>query len=111
MTSSKLTGVLARRMENAAPDEVLDVVCELRRRSLEPPAGATRDHQIAQMRDAFARDAAIVENAIRTAAGEVLGSAWINQTIRARMRVAAIPVVAGLSEVAAVDVPRRLEPD
>ena len=110
MDPTKLSPALADRVEQAAPGEVLDVVVELHRRLIEATRGTTVEERIAPVRDAFAAEARPVEDEIRRLDGEVLGSAWINQTLRARVPVEGIGRLAGLDEVVALDLPRRLAP-
>lgn len=104
MGDTKLSPALeARAAESPAPDELIDVVVEL-----EPVADAS---DAGALRAAFDRSAAPVLDAIRAAGGEVLGQAWINQTVRARVPAERLEDVAGLAPVMVVDVPHRIEPD
>lgn len=105
---SKLSIPLAERLRDALPGELLDVVIELERRLVEPTPGLSREERIAPVRDAFARDASPVRRAVLAAGGEVLGEAWINQTIRARVPPEGILALSALRQVVALDVPRRL---
>ncbi len=97
----KLTPALQARVAEA-PDELIDVVVELQ------PATAA---DAGALRAAFDSSAAPVLAAIDAAGGEVLGQAWINQTVRARVPAEHVEDVAGLDPVMAVDVPHRIEPD
>ena len=101
---TKLSPALqSRAAESPAPDALIDVVVEL-----EPATGAA---DAGALRAAFDRSAAPVLEAIGEAGGEVLGQAWINQTVRARVPAERLEDVAGLAPVMAVDVPHRIEPD
>lgn len=108
MTAAKLSRVLAERVDQAAPGEVLDLVVELHPRRVESAPGASREERIAPVRDAFQRDAAPVEAAIQALGGEVVDAAWINQTVRARLPAAGVARLAELSQVVMLDVARRL---
>ena len=113
MNPVKLTSVLATRVEEADDDEVLDIVLELK-----PAAGTvadtsagTRAEKIAARQEAFSHSSLPVETAIRQAGGEVVASAWINQTVRARVPAKGVGQLSDLEPVAVVDLPRALEPD
>jgi hypothetical protein len=68
---------------------------------VEPTPKLSREERIAPVRDAFARDASPVTRAILAAGGEVLGEAWINQTIRARVPPEGIPALSARSGLGA----------
>ena len=109
MNASKLSRELADRLAGARSGEVVDVVVELQPRSFARDAAASRAERVAAAREAFRREAAPVETAIRSAGGEVLGAAWINQTVRARIPADRIARLAELAEVHLLDVPRALK--
>jgi hypothetical protein len=112
MDAAKLNPDLATRLAQADAHDVLDVVLELDPQS-EPPAAApqSRSEQIALRKETFSHDVVPVEEAIHEAGGEVLGRAWINQTVRARVPAQGVEQLSELEKVAALDVPRRLEAD
>jgi len=112
MKAAKLQPNLKAQLTEAAATEVLDVVLELRSQA-EPAAGApqSRSEQIALRREAFSHDAVPVEEAVREVGGEVLGRAWINQTVRARVPAEGVEQLSELDQVETLDVPRRLEAD
>ena len=112
MDTAKLKPDLATQIAQADEHEVLDVVVELDPQS-EPPAAApqSRSEQIALRKETFNHDVVPVEEAINEAGGEVVGRAWINQTVKARVPAQGIEQLSELEKVAALDVPRRVEAD
>ena len=108
MSRSKLTPALAARAQQAAPDDLLDVVIEL----VPPPSAAeapgTRG-AISSLKAGFQRDLAPVEDALRRAGGQLLGSVWLNHTVRARIPAASIDKLADLPSVHIVDVPHAIK--
>ncbi|MFQ5525986.1 MAG: hypothetical protein ACE5GX_06955 [Thermoanaerobaculia bacterium] len=91
-----------------AADELVELVVELE--PVEPAAARlSRAEKIAAHKEAFERQAAPVAAAIAEAGGEVVGRAWINQTLKARIPRHAVAAVARHEKVAQVDVPRPLE--
>jgi len=63
------------------------------------------------MRGAFERDAGALEQAVVAAGGQVLASAWLNRTIRARVPAGALRGLSAIDVVETLDLPRRLHPD
>ena len=112
MDAAKLNPDLATRLAQADAHDVVDVVLELDPQS-EPPAAApqSRSEQIALRKEMFSHDVVPVEEAIHEAGGEVIGRAWINQTVRARVPAQGVEQLSELEKVAALDVPRRIEAD
>ena len=106
--SPKLTPILKARVQQAARGDMLDLIFELPRHSVEATPGLTREERIAPVRDAFRHDATPLEHAITAAGGTVTGEAWINQTLRARVPVEALSTLASLDEVVSIDLPRTL---
>jgi hypothetical protein len=106
---AKITGPLAEQVAASADDDVVDVVAELR--PIDVPTEGSRSHRIEAVRDAFKQDVSGVEDVIVSSGGEVLDTAWINQTLRALLPAKAIPRVAEDDRVLVLDVPHRIEPD
>jgi hypothetical protein len=110
MDAAKLKPDLTTRLAQAAAEDVLDVVVEM---DAQPAATApqSRSEQITLRKEKFDHDVVPVEEAIHEAGGEVVGRAWINQTVRARVPAQGVEQLSELEKVAALDVPRRLEAD
>jgi len=102
--SAKITPDLAAEVDAAASASLLDVVVEL-------AGGAGEASDMAAAKAAFARVADPVAEVISATGGHVLGGAWINHTLRARVPAHAVSEVAGADGVSAVDVPHALEAD
>ena len=105
MKNLKLRTELLSRLASSADDDLVDVILELDR----PEVSATsRQERIAMLKASFARTSAPVTRAVEKLGGEVLGSAWINQTIHARINPAGVRRLAELDSVAAVDLPHNI---
>jgi hypothetical protein len=108
----KVTSDLASRIEEADDDGLVEVVVELD--SPDAPGPAERGDRRAAMdamKKGFQAAAAPIEKRIVSAGGEITGAAWINRTLRARVPARSIAKLSEESAVAAVDVPRAVEPD
>ena len=101
---TKITSALAAEVDAAESSNLLDVVVEL---AGDDPEAA----DMAAAKAAFARAAEPVSEVISAAGGQVLEGAWLNHTLRARVPARALPEVAGIEGVTAVDVPHGLEAD
>ncbi len=112
MNTSKLTPDLTNRLTQAAVDDVLDIVLELDPKP-EPEVATpqSRSEQIALRKEKFSRDVVPVEETIREVGGEVVDRAWINQTVLARVPARGVEELSEIDKVAALDVPRTLEPE
>jgi hypothetical protein len=96
----------------APDDDLLEVVVELSEpddAGADAPAG--RSEKIAQLKESFHAQATPLEESITSLGGEVLGKAWINRTIHARVPARAVSELARAGSIAAVDTPHRLEPE
>jgi hypothetical protein len=107
MNVTKVSFSLADRLVNG-PGGDIELVVELQPIPPSQFDAASHEDYIAMLRDAFEREAAPVEAAILSAGGEVLGGAWLNQTLRARMPAGKVRDLAGISEIALLDLPRGL---
>ncbi|HEY8548167.1 MAG TPA: hypothetical protein VIL36_24080 [Acidimicrobiales bacterium] len=102
----KVSPALEADVEQHDNGEPIEVVVEL---NPEPsPKSGTRGERIAQARAAFERQADAVRRTILAAGGEVLGSAWINQTLRTRLPKSLLEQLEGDDRVARLDVTRTL---
>lgn len=108
MNASKLSPSLKKRLDRAAPGEMIEVVVELHPTPILEGAAADRDERIAALHDAFAQRAAPLEAVVRASGGEVTGAVWLNETIRARVPAATVAALSGHPEVMLVDLPRAL---
>ena len=111
MNKLKLSQSLVRRLEEAEAGELVDLVLELQ--PVAPPSatGVSRAEAIAQMREAFDREAAPVAAAIEGAGGHVTDSVWINQTLRASIPAGGVGPLTDLGAVLLLDLSRAVERD
>ena len=102
----KVTSELEADVERRSDGEPFDVVVELTPAA--SPSSGSRGERIAQAKTAFERQAEAVRRVITEAGGEVLGSAWINQTLRTRLPKQLLEQLAGDDRVARLDVTRAI---
>jgi hypothetical protein len=108
----KVTPALASRLEAAGDDGLLEIVVELENPPAPKSVGrADRRAAMEAMKEDFRAAADPVEQAIQAAGGEVTGKAWLNHTLRARVPAKSVRGLVEHASVAAVDVPKPLEPD
>lgn len=108
----KVTPDLADVLGQAPDDHVLDVVVELvEPEDLPAEAPADRAAHIAQMKDSFDAQSTPLEESIASLGGEVVGKAWINRTIHARVPAKAVSELARAKSIAAMDTPHALTPE
>lgn len=88
---------------------MLDVVLELESPEEAPETQMPQRDRIALRRERFSQHAAPIQDKIQQVGGEVLGSAWINHTIRARVPANGISHLTELKSVERVDLPHALE--
>ena len=101
---SKITPALDSVESIGQSDDLVDVVVEL-------DGSVHGQNDVAARKSAFAELAKPVSDAITDLGGEVLGEAWINQTLRARVPGSRVRDLSTLDEVMLVDVPREIKPD
>lgn len=85
-------------------DDMLDIVVELE----QDPAAA---QSVEQMQESFGRMKEPVDRTISELGGTVMGEAWINHTLRARIPARGLPDLSQVATVWALDVPHKLEAD
>jgi hypothetical protein len=103
----KVSARLSERLHAEPALETVEVIVELR--PLRPADTGSRKDRIAALRDEFELEAAPVADRIAEVGGEVLGTAWINQTVRGRIPPSAVERVAAADAVISIDLPRPLE--
>ncbi|HEX2254581.1 MAG TPA: hypothetical protein VHQ65_15030 [Thermoanaerobaculia bacterium] len=112
MQASKLSAGISALLATAGEDELVEVVVELGpAERLAVPAGSSRSEAIAAARSRFEERAAPVEVSVDRAGGRVLERAWINQTLKVRLKPQALRDLSDLDEVRAVDTTRTLTAD
>lgn len=113
--TNKLTDKLAEKLEETDASDLLEIILELgsQAESAQPPTEEkrSRGEKIASLKEAFSRDAAPIEEAVRKAGGEVTGRAWINKTMRARVPAQSVKELSEHEKIAALDTPSPIKPD
>lgn len=107
--ASKVSRDLADEAGGRSDSEAIELVVELR--GPEAPSEGTRSSRIADQKLGFGRQARAVGQLIRELGGEVVDSAWINQTLRIRLPKRALENLASDDRVALLDSPRAIEAD
>ena len=111
MQSEKLTRDLAKVAALAAVGDLVEVVLEIDSRAATAARAYTsRSDKVRALKEVFARESVPVTAAIEGLGGEVTGSAWINQTMCARVPARGLDELSRLDSVALLDVPHRLTP-
>jgi hypothetical protein len=109
MTRDKLSTGLASKLENVLATDMIDVVVELEQPAFVASSARAGGNAISVKRDSFSDTVAPVEHAIHEIGGEVLGRAWINSTVRARVPARSVRRLASLKSVERLDVPHKIE--
>ena len=102
MNQEKVSTGLASRLENANASDLVDVIVEL-----EVPAPG--ENNITATMAQFKVSSAPVTGSIEQMGGEVLGSAWINSTVRARIPARGVKRLAAVRGVGRIDLPHKLD--
>jgi hypothetical protein len=113
--AGRMRSNLAEQLKKVDPSDLLEIILELY-----PPAEPasmrtmemqSRSEKIAAKKEAFSRNVATVEDAIRKVGGEITGLAWINQTVRARVPAQGVKELSQHEKVVAIDIPHLVKPD
>lgn len=110
MGDGKFTQVLAGQLGQRAKSDVVEVVVELRAPP-ETDKALPRQQRMANMKEKFELEMGPVERAIARIGGTVIDRAWINHSLKARLPIGALTQLTELPEVAAIDMPRSIEPE
>jgi hypothetical protein len=107
--AAKLSPRLVAELGAVDESSEVEVIVELQ--PVETPPAGSRQERIAAMKAGFERELRPVAERILQAGGQVLETAWLNQTVRSRIPAGQVPRVAEDEVVSAIDLPRKLEPD
>jgi hypothetical protein len=99
---NKLSTGLAFRLQSADGGDLVDVIVELEA----PPS---KPSNVAASMAKFKESSAPVTGSIEQMGGQVLGFAWINSTVRARVPARAVCKLAAMRNVERIDVPHALK--
>jgi hypothetical protein len=106
---TKLSPQLRQELGGVDKSSQVEVIVELR--PVEMPEAGSRQESIAAMKEGFERELRPVADKIIQAGGQVLETAWLNQTVRSRIPAREVSRVAEHEAVSAIDLPHKLEPD
>lgn len=71
----------------------------------------SRSEKIALVKQDFMKDLEPVEKLISEQGGDILGTAWLNQTVKAKIPANSLEQLAQLKQVSAIDLPNPLAAD
>lgn len=115
MAQTKLTADLSRHLEQTKESEILDIIIEIEPKNslsdLPENENLSRQEKIAARQQNFVKQSADVENAVRQVGGEVVGRAWINQTLKARVPASSVKKISEHQNIFTVDIPKLMEKD
>lgn len=106
-----LTESLRQLASRSHSQDLIDVIIELPRspiptRSL--PSNAPREESLRQLIDEFASLSAPVRQTIERVGGEVLGQAWINNTLKVRVPASSLTELDQTEHVTLLDTPDQI---
>jgi hypothetical protein len=118
MFSAKITPALRSRLDAGDPAEMLDVIVEFspaQSGAASDSGGVNetlgRSEKIAAQKREFTEVATPVEQLVTDLGGEVMGRAWLNGTLEARLRASRVRDLTTAPGVRTLDVPHRLSRD
>jgi len=109
----KLSPSLRRRLAATPQGHPVEVVVEVGKATGASDAAAAggRAKKIEALKESFAANAAPIERAIERSGGEVLGRAWLNQSLKARLPREAVEALSEREDIERLDMPATLQPD
>jgi len=111
MNIEKISQPLAEALQDAQSEDWVDVIVEIAGSAAPVSPGSSRAEKIAARKETFSRKAAPVANQIRRMGGEVTGQAWLNESIQARVPKKMVDALSDETQVARIDLPRRIQAD
>ena len=111
MNKSKVSPSLAISLNRAKATDDLELIVEIESDEPEIDKSLSRQQKFQIRESNFIQDASAVTRAIQEQGGEVVGHAWINQTLRVRMPAKAVELLSKLKQVTALDIAKSILPD
>src|SRR4030095_2639753 len=107
--ATKITDELKTYLKQSQPENHVQVVIELKpiEQNNQAP-GLSRQEKMQHLKKAFDAELQPVAMEISNMGGNIIETAWLNQTINASLPANSIVSIAKLKEVQAIDLPRRL---
>jgi hypothetical protein len=107
--AAKLSRRLAKRIDSVDGSSPVEVIVELQPLNL--PTAGSRQERMAAAKQRFELELRSVADKITEAGGQVLETAWLNQTVRSRIPAREVPRVAEDDTVSAIDLPGTITPE
>ena len=107
--AGKLSPRLAERIDSVDESSPVEVIVELQ--PLDLPRTGSRQERMAAAKRRFELEVQSVVDKITEAGGQVLETAWLNQTVRSRIPAGGVPSLAEDDTVSGIDLPSRLAPE
>ena len=104
---AKLTPLLERRLRQAAPGDLVEIVIEVTHVLPERAATARADRHAAFEQD-FSAATKTLTDVIDSVGGKVLGSSWLSGAVKARVPADSIERLRAVDNVESIDVPHQL---
>ena len=112
MLTSKITNNLKDYLQTDQPLNDIEVVIELMPiQARTELTNLSRTEKMAFYKQTFMDELKPIADVILNRGGDILGSAWVNQTIKAKIPAGSIEELALLKEVNIIDLPNRLAHD
>jgi hypothetical protein len=104
---AKLTPLLERRLRQAAPTDLVEIVIEV---THVPPerAATARAERHAAFEHEFRVSTKALTDVIGSVGGQVLGSSWLSGAVKARVPADSIERLRSIDNVSSIDVPHQL---
>jgi hypothetical protein len=103
---AKLTDRVTERIRSVDQSSPVEVIVELH--PLRSPTEGSRAERIAAAKADFEHSLRDVAERIEEVGGQVIETAWLNQTVRSRIPAAGLERVAETDAVEAIDLPQQL---
>jgi hypothetical protein len=107
--AAKLSDRVTERLSSADESSPIEVIVELH--PVDVSATGSRQQRIAAVKAGFERELQDVAEKITEAGGQVLETAWLNQTVRSVIPAGRLSQVAETDAVTGIDLPRPLQAD
>jgi len=109
MEMEKITRNLQEALDQNTWGQAIEVVIELENvRDAVSAAGLSRTEAIARKKEQFEDSLKPVAQLIKEKGGDILGAAWINQTVKARVSTHCLEDLSNVQAVQSIDVPHSL---
>ena len=106
---TKLSPRLQQELDAIDDSSPVEVIVELQ--PLDLPKTGSRQERMAAAKRRFELEVQSVVDKITEAGGQVLETAWLNQTVRSRIPAGGVPSLAEDDTVSGIDLPSRLAPE